>query len=102
VAEAGLSIEAGHRGKGCAACAERRCPSPPTRQRYRVRARQAAVAPSLDAGPVEKQGVGCGTGCGPPAGDCWPCPVHEDHDASGIWQRRGGHVAEPWRFGRWM
>ena len=68
VAEAGLGIETGHGGGICAACVERRCPSPPTRQRYRVRVRQAAVAPSLDTGPVEKRGSGCGTGCGPPAG----------------------------------
>jgi len=83
VAVAGLSVETGHGGVGCAAVAERRCPSSPTRQRYRVRVHQAAVAPSLDAGPVEKKGFGCGTSCGPPAG--WPCPVHEVHDASGTW-----------------
>ena len=57
VAVAGLSVETGHGGVGCAAVAERRCPSSPTRQRYRVRVHQAAVAPSLDAGPVEKKGV---------------------------------------------
>ena len=64
MAEAGLSGETGHGGKGCAACVERRCPSPPTRQRYRVRDRQAAVAPPLDAGAEKNTGVGCETGCG--------------------------------------
>src|SRR5688500_12639099 len=56
VAEAGLVVETGHRGVMVrAACVERRCPSSPLRQRYRVQVHQAAVAPSLDAGPVERR-----------------------------------------------